>query len=91
MQNGFVVNLSDSYVYSKRIKSDCVLIYLYVNDMLILGTNLLVNETEKLLSSLFEMKDMGEADVILGIKIHKTNTGFSLSQSHYIEKMLKEI
>jgi len=59
--------------------------------MLILGTNLLVvNETKKLLSSLFEMKDMGEADVILEIKIQKTNTGFSLSQSHYIEKMLKK-
>ena len=36
------------------------------------------------------MKDMGEVDVILGIKIQKTNTGFSLSQSHYIEKMLKK-
>jgi len=61
VQNGFVVNLSDSYVYSKRIKSDCVHRCLYVNDMLILGTNLLVvNETEKLLSSLFEMKDMGK-------------------------------
>jgi len=59
--------------------------------MLILGTNLLaVNETKKLLSLLFEMKDMGEADVILGMKIQKTNTGFSLSQSHYIEKMLKK-
>jgi len=59
--------------------------------MLILGTNLLVvNETKKLLSSLFEMKDMGEPDVILGIKIQKTNTSFSLSQSHYIENMLKK-
>ena len=55
----------------------CVLICLYVDDMLILGTNLLVvNETKKLLSSLFEMKDMSEADVILEIKIQKTNIGF---------------
>jgi len=36
------------------------------------------------------MKHMSEADVILGIKIQETNTGFSLSQSHYIEKMLKK-
>ena len=91
VQNGFIVNLSNSCVYSKRIDSDCLLICLYVDDMPSLGTNLLVvNETKKLLSSLFEMKDMGEADVILGIKIQKTNTGFSLSQSHYIEKMLKK-
>jgi len=70
VQNDFVVNLSDSCVYSKRIGSDCVLICFYVDDMLIILTNLLVvNETKKLLPSLFKMKDMGEADVILGIKI----------------------
>jgi len=77
VQNGFVANLSDSCVYSTMIGSDCV--RLYVDDMLILGTNLLVvNETKKLSSLLFEMKDMGEADVILGIKIRKTNIGFTL-------------
>ena len=36
------------------------------------------------------MKDLGEADVILGIKLIKTKSGFSLSQSHYIEKELKK-
>jgi len=36
------------------------------------------------------MRDMGEANLILGIKIRKTNNGFSLSQSHYIEKILKK-
>ena len=36
------------------------------------------------------MKDMREADVILGIKSRKTNDDFSLCQSHYIEKILKK-
>ncbi|KAL0354513.1 UNVERIFIED_CONTAM: Retrovirus-related Pol polyprotein from transposon TNT 1-94 [Sesamum radiatum] len=36
------------------------------------------------------MKDLGEADVILGVKIRKTENGFSLCQSHYIEKILKK-
>ena len=54
VQNGFAVNLSDSCVYSKMIGADGVLICLYVDDMLIFGTNLLVvNETKKLLSSSF--------------------------------------
>ncbi|KAL0350117.1 UNVERIFIED_CONTAM: Retrovirus-related Pol polyprotein from transposon TNT 1-94 [Sesamum radiatum] len=35
------------------------------------------------------MKDLGEADVILGVKIRKTENGFLLCQSHYIEKILK--
>ena len=38
----------------------------------------------------FEMKDLGVADVILGIKISKTSDGLILSQSHYIEKILKK-
>ncbi|KAH9781528.1 hypothetical protein KPL71_008509 [Citrus sinensis] len=36
-----------------------------------------------------EHKDMGEADVILGIKITKTSDSFRLSQEHYVEKMLR--
>ena len=42
MQNGFAVNFSDSCVYLKMIGSDCALICLYVDDMLIFGTNMLV-------------------------------------------------
>ena len=36
------------------------------------------------------MKDMGEADVILGIKIKRENKGIVITQSHYIEKILKK-
>ncbi|XP_070050486.1 secreted RxLR effector protein 161-like [Nicotiana tomentosiformis] len=58
--------------------------------MLIFGPNVnVVNETKNFLSSKFEIKNLGEADVILGIKIKRTSNGFSLSQSHYIEKILK--
>ena len=72
------------------IGSDYVIICLYMDDMLIFGTNVsVVNEAKRLLSSLFEMKDLGEADVLLWIKLSKTKSSFSLYQSHYIEKMLK--
>ena len=36
------------------------------------------------------MKDMGLADVILGIKIHRTSEGLALSQTHYITKILEK-
>ncbi|XP_074289293.1 secreted RxLR effector protein 161-like [Silene latifolia] len=36
------------------------------------------------------MKDLGEADVILGVRVMKTSSGISLSQSHYVEKVLKK-
>nr|GEZ01815.1 zinc finger, CCHC-type [Tanacetum cinerariifolium] len=48
------------------------------------------DKTKKFLSSRFLMKDMGEADVILGIKIKRKNKGIVITQSHYIEKILKK-
>ncbi|CAB4282562.1 unnamed protein product [Prunus armeniaca] len=36
------------------------------------------------------MKDLGDANVILGIKITRSEKGFSLDQSHYIEKINKK-
>ncbi|GKD84039.1 zinc finger, CCHC-type containing protein [Tanacetum coccineum] len=49
-----------------------------------------VDKTKKFLSSKFSMKNMGEADVILGIKIKRKNKGIVITQSHYIEKILKK-
>nr|GEW86899.1 zinc finger, CCHC-type [Tanacetum cinerariifolium] len=68
-----------------------VIICLYVDDMLIFGTDQnQVDKTKKFLSSWFSMKDMGEVDVILGIKIKRENKGIVITQSHYIEKILKK-
>lgn len=56
--------------------------------MLIVGTNLhIVNMTKVFLSSNFDMKDLGETDVILGIS---EQNGLVLTQSHYVEKLLKK-
>ena len=47
-----------------------------------------VKKIKCLFASKFEMKNMGVADVILGVKIHKTSGGLALSQSNYIETIL---
>nr|KAJ0204103.1 hypothetical protein LSAT_V11C500253940 [Lactuca sativa] len=67
--NGFALNQADKYVYRTfDTSSKGVMICLYVDDMLIFGTDLEeVDKTKKFLSSSFDMKDMGEAEVILGI------------------------
>ena len=45
---------------------------------------------KKFLGSKFDMKDLGEANVILGIKINRTPNGLKLSQKHYVEKILRK-
>ncbi|GJU61922.1 zinc finger, CCHC-type containing protein [Tanacetum coccineum] len=44
----------------------------------------------RVMSIRFSMKDMGEANVILGIKIKRENKGIVITQSHYIEKILNK-
>ena len=53
-------------MYTKCTNIECVIITLYVDDMLIFGTSLdVVHSTKRFLTSQFDMKDMGEAKVIL--------------------------
>ena len=60
-------------MYSKFTKEYGVIVCLYVDDMLIFGTNIKsVCETKKYLSFVFKMKDLNKVDTILGIKIKKT-------------------
>ncbi|KAK8635371.1 hypothetical protein V6N13_004110 [Hibiscus sabdariffa] len=85
------VNGSDACLYSKMFGTDCVIISLYVDDMLIFSPNIKsINKTKSFLSTKFEMTDLGEVDVILGVKVTKTKKGFSLDQIHYVEKVLKK-
>ena len=54
VDNDFVVNSSDTCVYSKMIGSDCVIICLYVDDMLFFGPSVnVINQTKNFLSSKF--------------------------------------
>ncbi|GJU64560.1 zinc finger, CCHC-type containing protein [Tanacetum coccineum] len=46
--------------------------------------------TRKFNENGFSMKDMREADVILGIRIKHESNGIEIFQSHYIEKVLKK-
>ncbi|GJW84137.1 putative ribonuclease H-like domain-containing protein [Tanacetum coccineum] len=49
-----------------------------------------VDLTKEFLSSRFSMKDMGDDDVILGIRIKHKSNGITIPQSHYIKKVLKK-
>ena len=76
-------------MYPKCIDKKCVIITLYVNDMLIFGTSLdMVHGTKRFSASQFDMKDMGEAKVILDVKIIRMGDNVMLSQELYVEKIL---
>ncbi|KAK4392634.1 Retrovirus-related Pol polyprotein from transposon TNT 1-94 [Sesamum angolense] len=87
----FTVNENDKCIYCK-VKGDRIIILcLYVDDILLIGSCIeIITETKSFLKNKFEMKDMGEADVILGIKLIRSTDGIAISQSHYVEKILEK-
>lgn len=90
MTNGFIINECDKCIYIKVTPNGYILLGLYVDDMLIIGSNNeMIIQTKSMLKGKFDMKDMGLADVILGIKIIRTSKGITLSQDHYAEKILE--
>ena len=89
MTNGFSINECDKCIYIKDTSNGYVLLCLYVDDMLIIGSNAdIIKHTKQMLCKQFDMKDLGLADVILGIKITRHSEGIILSQAHYAEKIL---
>ena len=69
-----------------------VILLLYVDDMLIAGSNMQdINVLKKKLANSFVMKDLGAAKKILGMKIarDRKNHKLTLSQGEYIGKVLE--
>ncbi|RVW86309.1 Retrovirus-related Pol polyprotein from transposon TNT 1-94 [Vitis vinifera] len=82
LSHGFKINECDKCVYVKDTKHGYVIVCLYVDDMLIVGSDdKMITSTKNMLNSRFDMKDMGLADVILGIKIKRTSDELILSES----------
>ncbi|GJX28124.1 zinc finger, CCHC-type containing protein [Tanacetum coccineum] len=91
LSSGYLLNQANKCVYSKFDKSGKgVIICLYVDDMLIFGTDQdQLDLRNEFLSSRFSMKDMREADVILMSTLIDTskklrpNNGQGVSQLEY--------
>ncbi|KAE8722087.1 hypothetical protein F3Y22_tig00014370pilonHSYRG00016 [Hibiscus syriacus] len=83
---------ADPCAYFKRFgDNDFVILLLYVDDMLVAGPNKdHIEELKAQLASEFEMKDLGSANKILGIQIHRerSNRKIWLSQKNYLKNIL---
>ena len=86
----FVVNEADKYVCYRYGGGEGVILCLYVDGILIFRNNVnVIKEMKEFLSSNIEIKDLGEADVILNIKLlREGDGGVTLLQTHYVEKVL---
>jgi len=88
---GFDQNMDEPCVYKRSDGTTVVYLILYVDDILLIGNDVGTLSTVKVwLSNQFDMKDLGEASYVLGIKVtrDRQNKILSLSQAAYIDKIL---
>jgi hypothetical protein len=65
---GFIQSEEEPCVYKKASESSVVFLILYVDDILLIGNDILILEAATTsLKNSFSMKDLGEAAYILGI------------------------
>ena len=97
--DSFIISLgynrlsSDHCTYYKRSgDNDFIILLLYVDDMLVVGPNKdQIQELKAQLAREFDMKDLGPANKILGMQIHrdKKDRKIWLSQKNYLKKILQ--
>ncbi|TYK11833.1 putative Integrase core domain [Cucumis melo var. makuwa] len=87
----FDQNVDEPCVYKKINKEKVAFLVLFVNDILLIGNDVgYLTNIKTWLAAQFQMKDLGEAQYVLGIQIIRDskNKTLALSQATYIDKML---
>ena len=88
---GFEKSPDEPCVYKRIQEQKIVFLVLYVDDILLIGNDKQVlSGVKDWLPKQFDMKDLGEANYILGIKLirDRKNKLLALSQASYIDKIL---
>ncbi|KAL9275876.1 Retrovirus-related Pol polyprotein from transposon TNT 1-94-like protein [Drosera capensis] len=92
LRNGYTRCHKDRFCYFKSFEISYIVLLLYVDDMLVVGSNM--REIRKLKEQMvrrFSMKDLGAANRILGLRIERSRKDkvLKLCQKEYFSKVLK--
>jgi len=91
--NGFKRSMVDNCLYSRVNGDSFELILVYVDDLLIVASNLnRINDIKIIMKERFRMKDLGELSMFVGmeIDIKREQQKILITQNRYAERILKE-
>ncbi|KAL4385198.1 hypothetical protein GQ457_15G013980 [Hibiscus cannabinus] len=82
---GFQKSINEDTLYLKKDKNACLLVIsLYVDDLLVMGSNgKVVSEFKLCMQKEFEMSDLGLMSYFLRMKINQSKAGIFISQNKY--------
>ncbi|XP_075097867.1 uncharacterized protein LOC142175187 [Nicotiana tabacum] len=82
----------DHSLFIKGSGGDLVLILVYVDDIIITGSNLaVIKESKSALQQAFKMKDLGELRYFLRIKFSRSKQGILMHQRYYTLELISEL
>eukprot|EP00253_Pinus_taeda_P031542 PITA_31542 len=87
---GFSRCHSDNIVYTKKVVKSLIILFLYVDDLILTGSDPnLINHVKSSLKKKFKMTDLGHLHYFLGLQVLQTKETISLSQSKYACDLLR--
>ena len=88
---GFERSKHDECLYVLRKSDEMMFVTVFVDDLIICASTMkMMNEFKEYLCSQFSMKDLGELNYCLGIKIDQGEGFVRWSQRHYLESLLEK-
>ena len=87
---GFRQTILDNCLYVLNCDGELFLLSLYVDDIILAGANVTsLNNLKKLFTESFDIKDLGEVNHYLGMKITRSNEGIKIDQTTYAMDIVK--
>ncbi|GKA07467.1 putative ribonuclease H-like domain-containing protein [Tanacetum coccineum] len=91
LDNGFQRGKIDKTLFIRRVKSDILLVQVYVDDIIFGYTKKsLCIDFEMMMHKKFQMSSMGELTFFLGLQVKPKEDGTFISQDKYVTKILNK-
>ena len=90
LATGFSRCHSDNNVYTKRVDGPLIILVIYVDDLILIGSDpKIINHVKASLKKMFDMIDLGYLHYFLGLQVLQSKEDISLSQSKYVCDLLR--
>lgn len=90
LELGFQRSPSENTLYVLKSGCDVVIVSLYVDDLLVTGSNTAqIEEFKDKMKKIFEMTDLGEMSYFLGIEVKQMKHEVFIHQKKYVKEILK--
>ncbi|XP_074379364.1 retrovirus-related Pol polyprotein from transposon TNT 1-94 isoform X2 [Apium graveolens] len=88
---GFVKSLSEATLYVKKSDFEILVVSLYVDDLLVTGSNLKqIDNFKEEMKAAFEMTDLGKMTFFLGMEVQQNTNEIFICQKKYAKEILKK-